>query len=199
MKRILPLLLLATLQATAQNRTQAIDESVWGLSQWLSAANAPVVTGQVNDHENGRAADGASWFLSEQKNEGRVKKATWMTTALGTYELYVNGKPVGDEVLKPGFTHPLKTRRSFTYDITPLMKRKAGQQNLLAAQVVPGWWADKIVTPWGHDGMLGHKCAFRAVLRIEYANGTTKDYVTDASNWRAGIAGPVTHAGIFDG
>ena len=132
MKKLLPLLLLA-LQATAQNRTQAIDETAWGSSQWLSATNAPVVTGEVNDHENGRAADGASWFFSELKNEGRVKKATWMTTALGTYELYVNGKPVGDEVLRPGFTHPLKTRRSFTYDITPLMKRKAGQQNQLAA------------------------------------------------------------------
>lgn len=162
-KKLLLLAMLCTLQTTvqtvAQNRTQALDDNAWGTSQWLSARDAQVVTGQINDHENGRAADGASWFTTTVTNEGRVKKATWMTTALGTYELYVNGQPIGDEVLKPGFTHPLKTRRSFTYDITPLLKRKAGQQNQLAAQVTPGWWADKIVTPWGHDGMLGKKCA----------------------------------------
>lgn len=202
-KKLLLLAMLCTTQTTvqtvAQDRTQALDDSAWSTSQWLSAKDAKVVTGQINDHENGQAADGASWFSTTVTNEGRVKKATWMTTALGTYDLYVNGRMVGDEVLKPGFTHPVKTRRSFTYDITPLLKRKAGQQNQLAAQVVPGWWADKIVTPWGHDGMLGHKCAFRAVLRLEYADGTTKDYGTDPALWQAGIAGPVTHAGIFDG
>ena len=202
-KKLLLLAMLCTLQTTvqtvAQNRTQALDDNAWGTSQWLSARDAQVVTGQINDHENGRAADGASWFTTTVTNEGRVKKATWMTTALGTYELYVNGRMVGDEVLKPGFTHPLKTRRSFTYDITPLLKRKTGQQNQLAAQVTPGWWADKIVTPWGHDGMLGKKCAFRCVLRLEYADGTTRHYVTDTLHWQAGIAGPVTHAAIFDG
>ncbi|MBQ8466089.1 MAG: family 78 glycoside hydrolase catalytic domain [Prevotella sp.] len=202
-KKLLLLAMLCTTQTTvqtvAQNRTQALDDNAWGTSQWLSARDAQVVTGQINDHENGRAADGASWFTTTVTNDARVKKATWMTTALGTYELYVNGRMVGDEVLKPGFTHPLKTRRSFTYDITPLLKRKAGQQNQLAAQVTPGWWADKIVTPWGHDGMLGKKCAFRCVLRLEYADGTTRDYVTNPDLWQAGTAGPVTHAAIFDG
>ncbi len=202
-KKLLLLAMLCTTQTTvqtvAQNRTQALDDNAWGTSLWLSARDAKVVNGPVDDHKNGRAADGASWFTTTVTSEGRVKKATWMTTALGTYDLYVNGQTVGGEVLKPGFTHPLKTRRSFTYDITTLLKRGKGQQNVLAAQVVPGWWADKIVTPWGHDGMRGRKCAFRSVLRVEYADGTTRDYVTDTLHWQAGIAGPVTHAAIFDG
>ena len=171
----------------------------WDASQWISAADAPVIEGTVKDNENNRAADGASWFLTTVKNEHRVVKAEWMTTALGTYELYVNGRLVGDEVLKPGFTHPQKTRRSFTYDITSLMNCKQGRENVLAAQVTPGWWADKIVTPGNHNGMRGRKCAFRSVLRLTFADGTVKNYGTDTSHWRAGIAGPVTHAAIFDG
>ena len=70
---------------------------------------------------------------------------------------------------------------------------------MLSAQVTPGWWADKIVTPSGSEGMLGKKCAFRGVLQLTYADGTTQVFGTDLTHWRAGIAGPVRHAAIFDG
>ncbi|MBR5699456.1 MAG: family 78 glycoside hydrolase catalytic domain, partial [Bacteroidales bacterium] len=66
------------------------------------------------------------------------------------------------------------------------------------AQVTPGWWADKIITP-NQVGMVGKKCAFRGVLELTYADGSVKRYGTDTSHWKAGIAGPVTHAAIFDG
>ena len=177
--------------------TESLDASAWDASQWISVVDAPVVTGPVNDLENGRSADGASWFVTTLSTDQKVKCARWMTTALGVYQLYVNGTPVGREVLKPGFTHPEKTRRSFTYDITSCLLQHA--DNRLAVQVTPGWWADKIVTPWGHDGMVGHKCAFRGVLELTFADGTTRLFGTDTVQWQAAIGGPVTHAGIFDG
>ena len=178
---------------------KALEPAAWESSEWISVANAPVITAKIDDHENGRAADGASWFACTLKNEGKVKSARWMTAGLGVYQLFVNGKSVGKEVLKPGFTHYEKTKRSFTYDITSLLNLKAGDENMLSVQVTPGWWADKIVTPWGWDGMRGRKCAFRGVLEVAFADGTTRRYGTDCDHWRAGIAGPVRHAGIFDG
>ena len=180
-------------------RTAALNDDAWEVSKWISVADCPVVTGGINDQENGRSADGASWFTSTLKNEARVVQAKWMTAGLGVYELYVNGQRVGEEVLKPGFTHREKTKRSFTYDITEAIRTSAGAENYFAVQVTPGWWADKIVTPWGHDGMIGHKCAFRGVVELTFTDGSTKLYGTDLENWQAGIAGPVTHAGIFDG
>ena len=188
----------ATSIKTAQ-RADALDYSTWNQSVWISAANAPVITGRVGDGEKGRSADGASWFVSTINNEQKVVSAKWMTTGLGIYELYVNGQVVGTEVLKPGFTHSLKTKRSFTYDVTPLFNQKAGMENQLAVQVTPGWWADKIVTLGGHDGMMGKKCAFRGVLEVTYSNGSKRCYGTNLTDWKAGIAGPVLHAGIFDG
>ncbi len=179
-------------------RAEALDDSAWDASVWISAANAPVVTNVVTDG-NFRAADGASWFLSTLKNEQKVKSAKWMTTGLGVYELYVNKKPIGKEFLKPGFTHYAKTKRSFTYDITDAFVTKANAENELAVQVTPGWWADKIITPGGHEGMIGKKVAFRGVVELTYADGTKKLYGTDLDNWKAGIAGPVKHAAIFDG
>jgi alpha-L-rhamnosidase len=101
-------------------------------------------------------------------------------------------------VLKPGFTHPLKTKRSFTYDITDAFDTRSGSTNQLAAQVTPGWWGDKIVTPGGSQGMYGTKCAFRGVLRVSYTDGTTRLLGTNTDTWQSGIAGPVKHASIFD-
>jgi alpha-L-rhamnosidase len=177
-------------------KVAALDASAWEVSEWISAVDAPV----LKDKNNDRAADGASWFVSNVVNEQKVVSAKWMTAGLGVYELYVNGKLVGEEILKPGFTHVLKTRRSFTYDVTPLFTTKAKAQNQLSVQVTPGWWADKIVTPgYVKDGMLGKKCAFRGVLELTYADGSKKLYGTDLTNWKAGIAGPVKHAAIFDG
>ena len=43
--------------------TEALDSSAWEVSQWISAADAPVVEGTIDDG-NCRAADGASWFVS---------------------------------------------------------------------------------------------------------------------------------------
>ena len=177
----------------------ALDATAWQVSKWISVKDAPVITGEIDDHENGLAADGASWFVSTLKNEQNVVSAKWMTAGLGVYELYVNGQLIGEEILKPGFTHYAKTKRSFTYDVTNIFDTKAGAENILSAQVTPGWWADKIVTPSGNEGMLGKKCAFRAVLELTFSDGSKKYYGTNLENWKAGIAGPVKHAGIFDG
>ena len=179
-------------------RIDALDNAAWDASEWISVANAPVVTGAITG-TNERAADGASWFVSTLKNEKKVTAARWMTTGLGVYELYVNGKLIGDEILKPGFTHYAKTKRSFTYDITQAISTQAGAENLLAVQVTPGWWADKIITPGGHDGMIGKKVAFRGVVELTFNDGSKQYYGSNTTDWKAGIAGPVKHAAIFDG
>ncbi len=47
--------------------------------------------------------------------------------------------------------------------------------------------------------MIGKKVAFRGVLELTYTDGTTECFGTNVSDWKAGIAGPVKHAAIFDG
>ena len=175
-----------------------LDSSLWQHSKWISVVDAPVVTGKIRG-TNIRSADGASWFVTSLANEQKVVSAKWMATSLGVHDIYVNGTLVGEEVLKPGFTHYRKTKISFTYDVTSLMDCKAGAVNVFSAQVTPGWWADKVVTPGNNEGMNGKKCAFRGVLELKYSDGSVKYLGTDLDNWKAGIAGPVTHAAIFDG
>ena len=172
-------------------RVDALDASLWSGSEWISAVDAPVFDGKSKD--GARAADGASWFVRETRNSKKVASAVWMTTGLGVYEIYVNGKRIGEDALKPGFTHAHKTRRSFTYDITESFRKGAGESNFLAAEVTAGWWRDKIVN------FAGKKSAFRAVLKISYDDGSEELIGTKAGEWLAGVGGPVTHAAIFDG
>ena len=179
-------------------RVSALDDAAWNYSEWISVANAPVITGEING-SNERAADGAAWFVSVVKNEKEITSARWMTTGLGVYELYVNGTLIGEEILKPGFTHPYKTKRSFTYEVSNALSKQAGAENVFAVQVTPGWWADKIITYSGQQGMVGTKVAFRGVLELTYADGNKAYLGSNTSDWKAGIAGPVKHAAIFDG
>lgn len=179
------------LLAVAQLEASA-GENEWADSSWITAAEAPVA-GEAEQNAQ-RAADGTSWFVGEVINAGAVKSALWRTAGLGVYELYVNGARVGEgDALKPGFTHPQKTKRSFTYDITPFVKREGCAKNIFAAEVSSGWWRDRIA------GYPGKKSAFRGVVEITYSDGRCIRYGTQPDLWRAGVAGSVTHAGIYDG
>jgi len=178
-------------------RTAALPASAWSSSEWLSAKDAPVETNRVED--GSLAAKGTSWFAREVANEDAVVAAKWMTAGLGVYDVYVNGRRIGDDFLKPGFTHYAKTKYAFTYDVTDVLRKGKGEANVFAAEVSAGWWRDKIVTPAGHMGFMGKKSAFRGVLELTYADGSKKLYGTNAKDWKAGVVGPVTAAAIFDG
>lgn len=169
---------------TVGQRTPALGGDVWSCAQWLSAPDA-------DDNQCG------SWFVSTFINDQRVVSAKLMATALGTFDVYLNGQPVGEEMLRPGFTHPRKTRRTFTYDITKAFRCRAGADNVIAVQVAPGWWADKVVSQ-GSD-MMGKKCAFRGILQLTFADGTIRRYGTTPSTWGATTNGPLRKAGIFEG
>lgn len=174
-------------------KVEALDDAAWAVSEWISVADAPLPENAFD------APDGASWFVATVPVAKNVRRARWMTTALGVYELYVGGIAIGEEFLKPGSTHVEKTRRSFTYDITPLVARMAGREVVLAAEVTPGWWADRVITPGWFQKVVGEKPAFRSVLELTYDDGSRELFGTDTEHWRAAIAGPVKRAGIFDG
>jgi alpha-L-rhamnosidase len=175
---------------------------------WISVPDAPVFEGKVCSTpmidettfgDASRAAPGTSWFARSFTNSAKIVSAKWTVSGLGVFDVYVNGTRVGDDFLKPGFTHWQKTKYSFTYDVTGLLADAAGARNTLAAEVSAGWWRDKIVTPTGRNGFIGRKSAFLGTLELEYADGRRETVDTDTETWRCGIAGSVVQASIFDG
>lgn len=122
----------------------------------------------------------------------KVASARIYASALGLYELEVNGKPVGDQVLAPGWTNYDKRIQSQTYDVTKLLE---GRDNAIGASLADGWWAGKVGLGWSRQ--YGDTPALVVKLRITYTDGSVQWIATDGS-WKA-ADGPYTKADLQDG
>ena len=67
-----------------------------------------------------------------------VKRACLFASALGVYELRLNGQPVDTDVLSPGWTDYHKRVHYFGYDVTRQLQRG---ENALGAILGDGWYA----------------------------------------------------------
>jgi len=123
--------------------------------------------------------------------------ATAYATALGLYELRLNGQRVGDHILAPEWTD-YRTRVQYqAYDVTSLLHEG---DNAVSALLGDGWYAGRIglLTPPGQRGMYGRKTSFLAQVEIELADGSHVTVATDGT-WRCSTDGPVRSSDTLDG
>jgi len=135
----------------------------------------------------------APYLRKEFTVAGRVRRATVYVTALGTYELHLNGQRVGQDVLTPGWTEFRKRVHYQTYDVTPLLRQGA---NALGAILGDGWYASDLAH-LGRRNFYGGNPRLLAQLVIERADGTAQVVASDAS-WKAAY-GPIRHADLIMG
>ena len=64
----------------------------------------------------------ARYLRKEFQNTSAVKRATVYISGLGMYELYINGKKIGDQVLAPNPTDYRKSYFYNTHDVTQQIK-----------------------------------------------------------------------------
>lgn len=129
-----------------------------------------------------------------------VRRARLYATGLGVYNVFINGERVGQtdedgntlyDELKPGATEMVKTVFYTTHDVTALLREG---KNAIGAEVSSGWWNGAIV-----HGIYGNKPnAFRALLKIEMEDGSTKVIPTDLS-WLSNTNGPLRKGDIYNG
>ncbi|MEI7908064.1 MAG: family 78 glycoside hydrolase catalytic domain [Verrucomicrobiota bacterium] len=115
-----------------------------------------------------------------------VRQATLYATALGLYELQLNGKRVGDHILAPDWTDYSKRVRYQAYDVTSQLT--AGD-NVLGAQVANGWYCGHIGN--GGNQYWGASPALLAQLEITYTDGTSERVISDGS-WKMQVSPTIT-------
>ena len=108
-----------------------------------------------------------------------VQRAVLYATALGLYDVHINGRRVGDHVLAPDWTDYRKRVRYQAYDVTALVKRG---DNAIGALLANGWFSGHIGN--GGNAFFGKVPALLAQLEVTYADGRTEQVVTDAS-WKS--------------
>ena len=135
----------------------------------------------------------APYLRTEFQVETGVRRARVYVSALGWYELHLNGQRVGEDCFTPGWTdyHVRVTYQA--YDVTALLRPGA---NALGAILANGWYA-------GYMSWQNRKQAYGQVphlfaqLVTELENGRTSTVVSDGTwKWRTG---PIRAADFYMG
>lgn len=122
-----------------------------------------------------------------------IKRAVAYSSALGLYELLINGKRIGKDYFAPGWTDYNKRVYYNTHDVTAMLKQG---ENAIGAILADGWFA-------GYYGFnrrknhYGDKPRFLMQLEIEYEDGTMET-ITSNKNWKANC-GPFVEADLLMG
>ncbi len=131
-------------------------------------------------------------FLSSKK----IKRAMAYVTALGLYEMYINGERVGDHLLAPEWTNYHNRIQYQCYDVSNLLSKG---DNVVATVLGNGWycggwqfWSSKLQPIYGKEPFL------LAQFEIEYEDGSKQTVVSDES-WQGMCDGPLQFTGIYEG
>ncbi|HVZ30260.1 MAG TPA: family 78 glycoside hydrolase catalytic domain, partial [Asticcacaulis sp.] len=122
-------------------------------------------------------------------------RAVVSVSGLGHFELTVNGRPVTDSVLNPGWTAYDRTIFYTTYDVAGLLRSGANRlgvrlgNGMYTVEKIPNRKA-KFVDSFGRPKLILH-------LSLFHADGTVTRVVSDES-WET-IDGPILYSSIYAG
>ncbi|WP_334351503.1 alpha-L-rhamnosidase [Companilactobacillus sp. HBUAS56257] len=164
------------------------------------SANSTFETGKMNEPFTGK------WIGNSDKNiqntllkrdvtlSKDVKKARIYMTGLGVYELNINDKKVGDELLAPGSTNYDYLIQVQTYDVT---KNFVQGHNNIEISLGDGWYKGNLGFDGGKDKIYGDQQRAIFELHLEYTDGS-KEIVNSDDKWLT-TAGKVTKSAIYYG
>jgi alpha-L-rhamnosidase len=124
----------------------------------------------------------------------KIQSARAFVTAHGFYELYLNGKKVGDEVFTPGWTSYAKRLQYQVYDVTAQLSEGA---NVVGAMLGDGWYRGTLgwQSQWG---FYGKKRGLLCQIHVKYADGSEEIIKSDPT-WKAHQDGPIRMSDIYNG
>ena len=135
-------------------------------------------------------------FLKKISLKKAVKRARIYATALGVYELQIDGSKVGDTFFAPGWTNYKKRLQYQTYDVTDLLNGEGPGEHTLKIMVGNGWYKGIFGFTCTPDH-YGDRIAVLAELHVVYEDNTKEVIVTD-TDWRV-KSGPVRYSEIYMG
>lgn len=133
----------------------------------------------------------------------KIKRATLYATALGVYELELNGQRVGDAIFAPGWTDYHQRAYYNTYDVTDSVRQG---DNAIGANLAEGWYSGYVgfglLTGIGTEQIgrytYGKTPSLMVQLEVEYEDGSREIIVTDKS-WKVTGEGPIREADLLMG
>ena len=132
-------------------------------------------------------------FRRRVRTDRKIACARIYATAMGIYELTVNGQKAGDRYFAPGFTSYQANLQYQTYDVTDLL---TGDDVIQA--VVAGGWAVGSFIYTRVNRVTADRQALLLELRLSYEDGGVETVGTDET-WEVTEEGPFKMADLYDG
>ncbi len=152
------------------------------MANWITMENEVKLDGSKPSH----------YLRKEFSSAKKIKSARVYVSSLGLYQLFLNGKKVGNDLFTPGWTSYNKRIQYQTYDVTTMLKSK----NTIGAMLGDGWFRGNI--GWQDQrNYYGEKLALIAQLQIDYFDGSGETIGTDES-WKVST-GPIISSDIYNG
>ena len=126
---------------------------------------------------------------------GPARRARLYATAHGVFRMAINGRPVSEDILAPGWTAYRDRLLVEAYDVTDLLRIG---RNVITGVVGDGWHRGRL--GWDPDGgraRYGTDVALFAQLEVDLDDGRALRVATD-SEWRAS-SGAIRAADLYDG
>ena len=176
----------------ANNKATAWSESAYWEMGLLTGGDWKASWIRFGGEKDNLVSRPAHYFRKEFSLSKKVKSARVYVTALGLYELHINGKKVGNDLFTPGWTSYKNRIQYQTYDVTSMLSAK----NAIGAIVGDGWYRGNIGFK-GQRSYYGDKSALLAQLEVKYTDGSRETIATD-TNWKA-TTGPILESDIYNG
>ncbi|MGM7774647.1 glycoside hydrolase family 78 protein [Arthrobacter sp. KNU-44] len=126
--------------------------------------------------------------------EADIACARLYVTGQGVYEVEINGRRIGEEVLAPGWTSYDHRLLYSTFDVTDYV---VDGENAIGAWLADGWFRGRIGFQGGTRNTYGDRTSLLAQLEITYEDGRSEVITTDGE-WRTSHS-PITFASFYDG
>ncbi len=127
------------------------------------------------------------------KLKGTIRKARLYASALGIYEMEINGRRVEEDFFTPGWTDYNLRVQYQTYDVSSFLNEG---ENALCGILGDGWYCGYLA--WEKmRNVYGHSPSMISQLEIEYVGGGKEIIVSDGS-WKCST-GPILESDIYNG
>jgi len=126
----------------------------------------------------------------------KISKARLYVTARGIYDIYLNGKKVGNDYFNPGLTQYNKTHLYQTFDVTSYIQKG---NNALGAVLGEGWWSGGSTFAGENWNFFGDRQSILSKLVVTYSDGSEKIITSSPETWQYFNDGPVKYGSFFQG
>lgn len=135
----------------------------------------------------------SSFITHTDKN---ISKAKLYVTAMGAYEIFINGRRTGLDWFNPGSSQYREVMGYHAYDVTDMLRNG---ENCVGAQLNAGFYTGYMSYMMSNFNFYGDHEALLAKLLITYEDGSRQIIVTDPETWKVWKDGPVRSGSFFNG